>query len=184
MKLNAEYTKAQLGTIGEHLVALEILAKGWDAILANMSINNIQSYDIVCIKPGTVKTKLIQVKTSVGNNIPIGMKLKNAVTEVLKEKIVGPWVFVFLEKIQDEYQPHFFVLSRSEVIRLINDTNHWYMHEWKDTYRKKPVSEESTCGICIKWLQGKGEEENYKHNAMKNPLSETSENQWNKIWED
>lgn len=184
MKLATEHTKAQLGAIGEHLVAIELLAKGWDAILANMSINNTQSYDIVCIKPGSTETKLIQVKTSVEKNIPIGLKLKDAITETLNKKIVGPWVFVYFEKKQDEYEPHFFVLSRTEMIELANDTNHWYINDWKDTFRKKPVSLENTCGISVKWLQGDGEEENSRHYAMRNPLTGSSENQWDKIWED
>ena len=84
MKL-VNYTKAQLGAIGEHLVAVNLLAKGWDAILANMSISNVMRYDIVCVDPLKSKTRLVQVKTSVGKNIPIGFTLRNAIPEILQE---------------------------------------------------------------------------------------------------
>ena len=179
------YCKAQLGAIGEHLVAVNLLAQGWDAILANMSISNVMRYDIVCVDPKTSMTKLIQVKTSVEKNIPVGFRLKNAKTVVLEEKIVGPWVFVYLEKVSAcEYVPHYYVLSRSQMIRLANDSNDWYMNKWKASYRKKPVCPENVCGISVKWLKGEGEDDNDRHFAFNNPLPDTSENQWSKIWED
>lgn len=183
MKL-VNYTKAQLGAIGEHLVAVNLLAKGWDAILANMSISNVMRYDIVCVDPLKSKTRLVQVKTSVGKNIPIGFTLRNAIPEILQEKIVGPWVFVYFEKVStDEFTPHYYVLSRSEMISLTADSNDWYVKKWKDSYRKKPVSLDNACGISIKWLEGEGEVENDRHFAFNNPLLESSENNWGKIWE-
>lgn len=175
-----DFNKAQLGAIGEHLVAIELLKKGWDAILANMSINNVASYDIVCVNPETGKTALVQVKTSIGTNIPVGFSLENAITSFLDTKIVGPWVFVYIDK--DE-QARFFVLSRNETIKLINDSNDWYRNQWKDTYRKNPVNPKNPVGITINWLEGKGEPDNYKHYAFVSPLADTSENKWNKIWE-
>lgn len=68
-------SKAQIGTIGENMVAVRLLQNGWDAILANQSINNCYSYDIVCVDPETGNTALVQVKTSFGDNIPVGMTL-------------------------------------------------------------------------------------------------------------
>ena len=180
-----DLSKSQLGTIGEYMVAANILGQGWDAILANMSINNIESYDIVCVKPHTGKTALVQVKTSVGKNIPIGFKLKESITEILEKKIIGPWVFVNCEKNDvDEYYFRYFILSRSEMIQLTNDSNYWYVHQWKDSYRKKTVDDNNPTGLSIRWLEGKGEDDNNRHYAFVNPLTDSSENQWDKIWED
>lgn len=180
MSMYKDLNKAQLGVIGEHLVAIELLKRGWDAILANMSINNIASYDIVCVDPSTNKTALIQVKTSIGTNIPVGFCLDNAITSFLETKIVGPWVFVYIDK--DEL-PHFYILSASETIKLINDSNEWYRYQWKDSYRKNPVNPKNPVGVTINWLEGKGEPDNKRHYSFVNPLVETSENKWNKIWE-
>lgn len=183
MIIHSNVTKAQLGAIGEHMVAAKVLAEGWDAILANMSVSNIKSYDIVCVHP-TGQTALVQVKTSVGKNIPIGMSLRNAVKEKLNERIVGPWVFVYLEKKGNEYVPRYFVLSRSEMISLTSESNDWYCYQWKSSFRKAPVSQDNQCGIKVEWLEGKGEKDNDRHSAFTNPLSCSAEDQWHKIWEE
>ena len=70
--------KARIGAIGENLVVAKLMQQGWDAFNANCTIKNYKSIDVVCLnadmkesdelwwKP---KTSLIQVKTSVQNNI-------------------------------------------------------------------------------------------------------------------
>lgn len=184
MKVTDSNNKARLGAIGEHLVATHLLANGWDAILANMSISNVAKYDIVCINPKTGDKQLVQVKTSIESNIPIGITLEESVTEVLQSKIIGPWVFVYVEGKGEDKTFRFFVLSRSEMIRLTNDSNDWYLHKWKSSYRKKPVSVKNPNALKVTWLYGMGEEDNAKHYEFINPLTESSEDKWNKIWDE
>ena len=178
-------SKAQLGAIGENMVAVRMLQNGWDAIAANQSINNCQSYDIICVDPATGKTVLVQVKTSVGSNIPVGMKLKNCTKEKLEKKIVGPWVFVHVSGEGEKMEFKFYILSRQEIIKLIYESNDWYVNKW---YRNgRTINLESACGVKMSWLEGKGEEKNEKHEAFINPLSCSSIDSkvtWKKIMED
>ena len=162
-------SKAQIGAIGENMVAVRLLQNGWDAILANQSINNCYSYDIVCIDPETGKTALVQVKTSFGDNIPVGMTLGSCTMENLKKKIVGPWVFVHIKGEGEQMTFDFYVLSREETIKLIYESNDWYVHKWHRGERTVKLT--NACGVKIKWLQGEGEEDDAKHEAFLNPIS-------------
>ena len=178
-------TKAQLGAIGENMVAVRMLQNGWDAIAANQSINNCQSYDIICVDPSTGKTALVQVKTSVGDNIPVGMKLKDCTIEKLEKKIVGPWVFVHVSGEGEKMKFKFYILSRQEIIKLIYESNDWYVNKWHRNGRT--INLESACGVKVSWLEGKGEEENEKHEAFVNPLPNSSIDSivtWRKIMKD
>lgn len=177
--------KAQLGAIGENMVAVRLLQNGWDAIMANQSINNCQSYDIVCIDPDTGKTALVQVKTSFGNNIPVGMRLEDCTMENLKKKIIGPWVFVHVSGEGESMTFDYYVLSREEIIKLIYESNDWYVNKWHRGDRT--IDLKNACGVKIIWLDGKGEEDNEKHVAFINPLNGSAKIPnvtWQKIFED
>lgn len=185
MEETKKLRKVQLGAIGENMVSVRLLQNGWDAISANQSINNCQSYDIVCVDPETGNRSLVQVKTSFGNNIPVGMKLEDCTIEKLEKKIIGPWVFVHVAGEGEAMTFKFYILSRSEIIRLIYESNDWYVNKWHRNGRT--INLQSACGIKILWLEGKGEENNDKHEAFINPLKSSSIDSvvtWRKIFED
>lgn len=179
-------SKAHLCAIGENMVAVRLLQNGLDAILANQSINNCQSYDLICVDPETGKTQLVQVKTSVRNNIPVGLKLEECTMDNLKKKIVGPWVFVHVTGEGENMDFHFYILTREEVIKLIYDSNDWYVHKWHRS--DKQVDLKNPCGVRVSWLEGKGEDDNAKHEAFHNPISscrvDSTTISWKKIMED
>ena len=185
MKELKKLSKAQLGAIGENMVAIRMLQNGWDAISANQSINNCQSYDIICVDPATGATSLVQVKTSFGNNIPVGMRLEECTIEKLEKKIIGPWVFVHVTGEGEAMAFKFYILSRNEIIRLIYESNDWYVNKWHRNGRQ--VNLQSACGVKVSWLEGKGEEDNEKHESFVNPLKSSSIDSvvtWRKLFDD
>lgn len=179
-------SKAHLGAIGENMVAVRLLQNGLDAILANQSINNCQSYDLICVDPQTGKTQLVQVKTSVEKNIPIGMKLHECTLEYLEKKIIGPWVFVHVIGEGENMTFQFYLLTRREIIKLIYESNDWYVNKWHRNGRE--IDLKSPCAIKTSWLEGNGEVENNKHEGFKNPIKsclvDSNTVLWNKIMED
>lgn len=177
-------TKAQMGAIGEFQVATKLLEHGWDAFLANMSINNCMSYDVICVDNKGRKA-LVQVKSSVENSFPIGMSIeKTQDKNILEEKIVGAWVFVHIEKNdKDTFSYHYYILSKSEMIQLIQESHRWYINDYKPSYRKKAISQKSPAAISLKWLKSEGEEDDSHHYAFTNPLKESAQDKWEKIFE-
>ncbi len=170
--------KIKLGTLGENFVLEKLKEFGFDVINANTLKNNYEAIDLICTNPKNNQSVGIQVKTTFRSNVPIGMILKNSFKDILEERIIGPWVFVHIDENADF---RLFILSKEEMINLTHESNNWYINKWKSTYRKSPVKLTNACGLCIKWLEGKGEEENNRHYAFINPLNETSENRWDKI---
>ena len=172
-------SKSELGTLGESLVIEKLNGIGLQAINANAIHNNYASIDVICTNPKNGQTVGIQVKTSFDTNIPIGMSLKNCVREKLEEKVLGPWVFIHVEK---DGSMRYYVLTREEMITVAHESNDWYMHKWKSSYRKSPVKETNACGLYIRWINGEDEKDNYKHEAFKNPLAKNgTEDRWDKI---
>lgn len=55
---------------------------------------------------------------------------------------------------------------------------------WIVETRKDPVNPKNPVGITISWLEGEGEPDNNRHCPFVNPLADTSENKWHKIWEE
>ena len=103
--------KARVGAIGENMVVAKLMQQGWDAFNANCTIKNYKSIDIVCLnadlkesdelwwKP---RTSLVQVKTSVQNNIPAGFSIQEALNKDYLQQIVkGPYVFLSAKPNED-----------------------------------------------------------------------------------
>jgi len=178
--------KSQLCAIGENMVAVKLLQNGLDAIVANQSINNCQSYDLICVDPETGKTKLVQVKTSVENNIPVGLSLGDCTQEILEKKIVGPWVFVHVTEANNDLDFQFYLLTRKEVIKLIYESNYWYLNKWHRNGRL--INLKSPCGVYVSWLNGGCEKKDSKHDAFHNPISsclvDSKTVTWKKIMDD
>lgn len=176
-------TKQQMGAIGEFQVAIKLMEHGWDAFLANMSINNCMSYDVICVNPDG-KKELMQVKTSIEKSFSIGLSIEETQGDTLEKKIVGAWVFVHIEK-DDEgnFSYNYYILSRSEMIELSREAHKWYINDFKPTYRTKDINQKSPAAISLKWLKAEGEKDDSHHYAFINPIKESAQDRWNKIFE-
>ena len=126
MRKNDQPAKVRLGSIGENLVVAKLMQQGWDAFNANCTIKNYKSIDIVCLnadlkesdelwwKP---KTSLVQVKTSVQNNIPAGFSIEESLDKKYLESMVkGPYVFVSAKKNKEGFSFRFFISSLSNCL--------------------------------------------------------------------
>lgn len=184
MKIDNNTSKANLGRIGEFMAVANIMAQEHDAFLANMTINNVASYDLICRNRKNGKVVLVQVKTSWKDNFPVGLKLGNASDdETLNKKIIGPWIFIHVDNKQEETKFSFHILSRKEMIELTKLSNDWYVNHWN---RENRVNDNNVVGLRLSWINGEGvEEKPGKYEAFNNPLKlHDSENNWDKLWED
>ena len=170
--------KSNLGTFGETLVLEKLKAMDFDVVNANTIQSNYKYIDLFCTNPKNHQTIGIQVKTSFDTNIPIGITLEKCVRENLEKRILGPWVFVHIDK---DGILHCYILTREEMISLAHESNDWYVNKWKTSYRKEPVKPSNACGLYVKWIDGEGEENNDRHYEFVNPLTEKSEDRWDKI---
>lgn len=100
--------KARMGAIGESHVVAKLMEKGWDAFNANCTIKNFKTIDIVCIDGGSTDSRapwkpniaLVQVKTSVQQNIPAGFTMAQCLDkDYLEKNVMGPYVFVSRPKL-------------------------------------------------------------------------------------
>ena len=174
------------------MVVSMLMQHGWDAFNANCTIKNYKSIDIVCLNseikettnyPWKPASALIQVKTSVQKNIPTGFTIEDSLKhDLLKEKVMGPYVFVYVNMVNEEWKFRYFILSRSQFIELLHSAHVWYKYDWN---REKEISEKSPAGIDVKWLMGEDEPETKRHKAFVNPLKGVScEDCWENIWKD
>lgn len=182
--------KARIGAIGENMVVAKLMQHEWDAFNANCTIKNYKSIDVVCLnselkesdelwwKP---QTALIQVKTSVQNNIPAGFSIDESLDKIMLEKMVkGPYVFVYITNKDNDFSFRYFVLSRKQFIELLYAGHYWYKNQWR---RDKEIKGYSPACLSIKWLSGEGDPETKRHEAFINPLKGKScENCWENIW--
>lgn len=184
--------KARLGAIGENQVVSMLMQNGWDAFNANCTIKNLKSIDIVCLnseipenttyqwKP---KSALVQVKTSVQKNIPVGFSIEESLNRAhLEEHVKGAYVFVYVDTSKAVWRFRYFIISRQQFIKLLFAAHDWYDNGYK---REKPISKKSPAGMKIEWLEGKDEKETDRHIAFHNPLQGIScEDCWENIWKD
>ena len=161
------------------MVMAQLLQHDWDAVNANLSIKNFKSIDLVCFDSKTKKHVLVQVKTTVEKSVTTGFDLGDANTANLEDKILGPWVFVFVTDNNGKQEFRYFVLSRSQVIKFINDTNQWYL----DWTRKNPVNPKNPCCLDIRWFSTNDFNDG-KHDILKSSFIEDPEDNWDNIWKD
>ncbi len=174
--------KINIGQIGETAVSLELMKLGYDVVNLNHIHNNYRKADLICFNPDTGKSTMIQVKTGTTTNIMLGFtsELDGTVPE-LEEKIIGPWVFVFMN--EHDYSMNFYVLTKKETIELIKTSCDWYANGWNRELKSKPM-----VGVEVKWLEAKPSEASKpnakkQHPEYKSTLRQTSHNKWNKITE-
>lgn len=185
--------KARLCSIGENLVLVKLMQHGWDAFNANCSIKNYKSVDIVCIDSSTSesneqwwkpKTSLVQVKTSVKNNITTGFSIEEALDKnYLLKMVKGPYVFVSAKKDKktDTYSFRYFIVPRSLFVELLYISNYYYVnviHKDDNLVLSAPV------GISLSWLEGCQEFSPRNNNFFGNPITEKCEDEWNNIWKE
>ena len=183
----AKMNNSRIGDIGEQMVIVKLMEKGWDAFNVNQVFKNYKSVDIVCLNPDNGEMRQIQVKTGRGANpFPTGIYSDNK-GNFENFDIKGPWVFVHVSGEGVDMTFDFYILSKSEIETLIRTSNNWYMNEYE---RENEISNHTPVGIKLKWLRGEGEEDtlqtNHKkrHSVYVNPLGHNSKDCWEKIWGD
>lgn len=181
MKIADDIKKSSLGTIGEMLVAANIMSLGHDAVLANMTVSNVAHYDLICRNGDTGQVALVQVKTCVEKKFPVGLQVKDASTDLVDKKVVGPWVFVYVNKKKLETDFQYYILTKKEVIALIKQSNDWYQNQW---YRSTPVKDTNAVSLRLEWINGSGVDKvENKYEAFENPLKGVpSKDRWDKLW--
>lgn len=182
--------KARIGAIGENNVVSLLMQHGWDAFNANCTIKNYKSIDIVCIdsehtesidKPWKPKAVFIQVKTNRQKSSPIGFTIEQCLDNNYLEKMVmGPYVFVYANIVDGHYKFRYFIISRTQFIKLVYQSNDYYMHGY---YRAKELNTKAPVALCLRWLEGISDKKTKNHRAFENPLNGIScENKWEDIW--
>jgi Holliday junction resolvase len=201
IKCEKPFSDKQIGEIGEHAVIQKLMENGWYAMNWNMGFNNMKSVDIVCFNPDERKTVNIQVKTAwittddADPNIITGLisDSDGNITPKLDEKIIGPWVFVTATGEKGNMRFRYYILTKDEVKRLINDTNHWYVVETqRGEDGKGKLKGNVLIGLYLHWIKGDPNtklddtvnRKAFKHGPLKNPLHgiPDPENKWDKIW--
>lgn len=119
-----QLNKLMTGLAGEYLVAGMMNLKGW---VASLTLKNFPGVDIFGKDPKTDQNISVQVKTSRENSFNIGINRPQR--KVLNDLIKGPFVFVHIDKNNDVT---YYILTRDEVIELINTTDDDYLARKKD----------------------------------------------------
>lgn len=176
-----EMDNSQKGILGETIVALELMKKGWDVININTVYRNYKNADLICMNANNGKSVMIQVKTGTTHNILTGFtsELDGTIPNI-ESSVIGPWVFVYMpdDKLSNM---EFYILTREEVIKLISSSNKWYVTEWNRELKSKPM-----VGVEVDWLKGEPSEASKpdakkQHPEYKSTLLETSRDKWEKI---
>jgi Holliday junction resolvase-like predicted endonuclease len=183
--------KARVGAIGENLVVAKLMQQGWDAFNANCTIKNYKSVDIVCLNANLKesdelwwkpRTSLVQVKTSVQNNIPAGFSIQEALNkDYLQQMVKGPYVFVSAKPIENGYAFRYFIISRTQFIDLLYVAHQYYVNV---LHQNDKIELSAPSGLTISWLEGKPEFSSRNQADFGNPLSESCEDKWENIWKD
>lgn len=98
----------------------------------------------------------------------------NGIVPNLEEKIIGPWVFVFMN--EKDFNMEFYILTKEETIELIKTSCDWYANAYNRELKSKPM-----VGVEVDWLKGGLSKATKLHPEYKSTLSETSQDKWEKI---
>lgn len=175
--------KSRIGAIGEHMAAAQLMLQGFDAVNANLSINNMEGIDLICINEKG-ESALVQVKTTEKKGgFPVGMSIKNVLDKkYVEDHVHGPWIFVRVLGQYPNQTFKYFVLSRKQVIDLIYESNDWYVNQL--THKNANLSLDAACVIQEEWLNGTDcPSKQLSGPDFKNPLKgEYTEDRWDNIW--
>ena len=128
------------GLAGEYLVAGMMNLKGW---VASLTLKNYPCVDIFGKNPSTGENASIQVKSCRGTNFFIGYKRSER--SKMQERVEGPFVFVYINK-QEEVS--YFILTKEEFIRLVNETDDAYFNG----PHKKTIKPDYSIAVSLKHL--------------------------------
>lgn len=201
-KSTTQSDKARMGAIGENMVVAQLMALGWDAFNANCTIKNYKTIDIVCIDGNSIdpsapwkpNISLVQVKTSVQKNIPIGFTIGQCLDKSYLEKnVMGPYVFVSVKSESDgTLSFEYYIISRSKFIELAYESHKFYVEDYNreitpgindSAEYKNGVKLSSPAGLYLRWLEGASEPATQSHKEFHNPLQGcTCKNAWENIW--
>jgi len=134
--------KHLIGLTGEYFVAGMMSLKGW---VASLTLKNYPSVDIFGLNPESGKTVNIQVKTT-KNQSSYNIGLRHDQRDIIKDKIVCPYVFVHIDK---NNIISYFILSRNEFIDLIEKTDDEYFNK----PRKKAIKTNYPIAIKVSDLK-------------------------------
>ncbi len=175
-----QLSKQSLGSCGEFEVLSRLSLQGFEACISNMTKNNFKGVDIFCQNPETGEVVGIQVKTSTKKIFPVGLTIGDIRRGDWQTKIKGPWVFVHVSGTAINPDFRFFILSHHEMIDMIGVTHDWYINKWE---RKKELSDNGVVCVSMDWLLKKDEKAKPNvHPECIIPLTESAENQWQKLW--
>ena len=176
-----ELNNKQKGVIGETAVVLELLKRGFDVININNSYQNYENADLICMNPNNGKSVMVQVKTGTTHNILAGFTSEtNGIVPNLEEKIIGPWVFVFMNVKDNNINMEFYILTKEETIELIKTSCDWYANAYN---RKCELKSKPMVGVEVDWLKGGASKATKLHPEYKSTLHQTSKDNWWKITE-
>ena len=97
--MNSSLSNNQLGRLGETAVAIELMKRGYEVINLNESLQNFKHADLMCVFSAKGKFLPIQVKTGSTKKIHCGLTgTPDGDVIGLDEKVVCPWVFVYVTK--------------------------------------------------------------------------------------
>ena len=139
--MKPQIDKIRTGLAGEYLVAGIMNLKGWDA---SLTLKNYPGVDVFGKNPQTGEHTSIQVKSCWNNNFWVGVR--HSERSIIKEKIQGPYVFVHFEIIDGKESASFFILTRNEVIELVNKSDDAYYYG----PHRKPIKEDYPIALSLK----------------------------------
>ena len=102
----------------------------------------------------------------------------NGIVPNLEEKIIGPWVFVFMNVKDNNINMEFYILTKEETIELIKTSCDWYANAYNRELKSKP-----RVGVEVDWLKGGASKATKLHPEYKSTLHQTSKDNWWKITE-
>jgi len=168
------------GAIGEHYVLMRMLAKGYAAANANMSVGNSKFFDIFCSTHDLKKMTAVQVKSSFdkSRSFNIGLTHKDFLTngifddtkamQSLERKIRCAWIFVDVQTSDTIPQFRLFILTREQVIKLSFESEKWYVN---DVLHKAPLKETGNVALALGWIEGYDTQATTTRRFFKNPFA-------------
>lgn len=139
MSKKPQISKLKIGMAGEYLVAAKMSLDGWTA---NLTYKNYPGVDIIGQHPRLDENSIvrIQVKSSVEPSFWVGIKYSQR--GQMNTLIKGPYVFVYFEEKEGHVHPSFYILSKAQVINVINQSD--------EDYRSKSRSKKLASDYSIK----------------------------------
>lgn len=151
------------GAIAEHYIVMRLLARGYVASNVNFSVKNSEAADILCSNEKFNKIVAVQVKSSFDSSKSFNIGLShedfcvdgvfddNKALLALEQKIVCPWIFVYVDTSADIPSFRTFILKREQVIKLAFESEKWYIN---DVSHASPLNPKGSVSLVMGWVEG------------------------------